>query len=386
VTAAKPAGWYPLLLATASIGIANSVVFTLLSDLQDKFGFSDAGLGLIAGTGFFVGFLGLILLAPLADRGHAKTLMLCGLGLAVLGSVLFAASSGLVMLVIARAVVGLSNSVFAPASRAIVISMSDEHVAERLGRVSGVELAGFVTGPVIGGLLVGPFGVRVPFLVCGAFALAGAIMLANKPLPRPPIGEPHRLAFDLLRIPRVRAGVLMAMALFLPVGFYDAILDRFLTDLGASNQLISMAFLVFGVPFALLASRGGRLADRHGALRVALLSTAFVAPLTAFYGWITVPVVFVCLGLVEGVLQSMGIPAASAVIATGAPEGRAGGAQGLAGAGSMLLGATTAYMAGPIYKHLGPRWVFGIAGAGVWMFSLLAVSQRHREPKALAVS
>jgi len=97
-------------------------------------------------------------------------------------------------------------------------------------------------------------------------------------------------------------------------------------------------------------------------------------------------VVFVCLGLVEGVLQSMGIPAASAVIATGAPEGRAGGAQGLAGAGSMLLGATTAYMAGPIYKHLGPRWVFGIAGAGVWMFSLLAVSQRHREPKALAVS
>jgi MFS family permease len=386
VTAAKPTGWYPLLLATASIGIANSVVFTLLSDLQDKYGFSDAGLGLIAGTGFFVGFLGLILLAPLADRGHAKTLMLCGLGLAVLGSVLFAASSGLVMLVIARAVVGLSNSVFAPASRAIVISMSDEHVAERLGRVSGVELAGFVTGPVIGGLLVGPFGVRVPFLVCGAFALAGAIMLANKPLPRPPIGERHRVAFDLLRIPRVRAGVFMAMALFLPVGFYDALLDRFLTDLGASNQLISMAFLMFGVPFAFLASRGGRLADKHGALRIALLSTACVAPLTAFYGWITVPILFVSLGLVEGILQAMGIPAAAAVIATGAPEGRAGAAQGLAGAGSMLLGATTAYMAGPIYKHLGPRWVFGIAGAGVWFFSLLAISQRGRRPAAIAVS
>jgi MFS family permease len=147
-----------------------------------------------------------------------------------------------------------------------------------------------------------------------------------------------------------------------------------------------MAFLMFGVPFALLASRGGRLADKHGALRIALLSTACVAPLTAFYGWITVPILFVSLGLVEGILQAMGIPAASAIIAIGAPDGRAGGAQGLAGAGSMLLGATTAYMAGPIYKHLGPRWVFGIAGAGVWLLSLLAISQRDRRPAAVAVS
>jgi hypothetical protein len=52
----------------------------------------------------------------------------------------------------------------------------------------------------------------------------------------------------------------------------------------------------------------------------------------------------------------------------------------------MLLGATTAYMAGPIYKHLGPRWVFGIAGGGVWLLSLLALSQRDRKPVAVAVS
>ena len=93
-------GWYPLLLATASIGVANSVIFSLLSDLQDKYGFSDAGLGLIAGTGFLVGLIGQIVLAPLADRGHSKRLLLTGLGLAVAGSVLFASSSSLVMLVL----------------------------------------------------------------------------------------------------------------------------------------------------------------------------------------------------------------------------------------------------------------------------------------------
>ena len=64
-------------------------------------------------------------------------------------------------------------------------------------------------GPVIGGLLVDPFGVRVPFLVAGSFALAGMVLLAMRELPAPPIDTQHGLAFDLLRLPRVRAGVLL---------------------------------------------------------------------------------------------------------------------------------------------------------------------------------
>ena len=191
----KPAahsGWYPLLFATAAIGIANSVVFSVLSDLQDTYGFADAGLGLIAGAGMVVGFLGQLLLAPLADRGHSKTLLLAGLMVAVVGSVLFAASSTLVGFVLARAVVGLSNGLFLPAARAIAASISDENVAERLGRLGGVELAGFVTGPVIGGILVGPLGVRWPFLVCGAVALVAAAMLAPRSLPAPADGRAHQ--------------------------------------------------------------------------------------------------------------------------------------------------------------------------------------------------
>jgi MFS family permease len=266
VTAEHPPGWYPLLVATASIGIANSVVFSLLSNLQDEYGFGDAGLSLIAGSGFLVGLVGQLLLAPYADRGHSKLLLLAGLALAVVGSIAFALSGSLVMLVVSRCVVGLSNSLFMPAARAIAVSVSPNKVAQRLGTMSGVELAGFVTGPVIGGFLVGPFGLKVPFLVAGAFALVAALMLAPRPLPQPPIDTVQRLAFDLLRLPRVRSGVLMSMALFLPVGFYDATLDRYLTDLGASDVLIGFSFMAYGIPFALLATTGGRLSDRTGAL------------------------------------------------------------------------------------------------------------------------
>ena len=164
----RPQGWYPLLLATASIGIANSVVFPLLSDLQDAYGFSSGSLGIIAGSGFLVGLVGQIVLAPLADRGHATRLLLAGLSMAVLGSVLFASASSLGWLIVARCVVGLSNSLFLPAARAIVISVSEHDIAKRLGTLSGVELAGFVTGPVVGGLLAGPFGIRVNSVSPGA--------------------------------------------------------------------------------------------------------------------------------------------------------------------------------------------------------------------------
>lgn len=371
----RTVGWHPLLFATASVGIANSVIFSLLSDLQDRYGFSDTGLGLIAGTGFLVGLIGQVLLAPLADRGHSKTLLLAGLAAAVTGSVLFASADSLVLLVIARCVVGLSNSLFLPAARAVVISISDDGVAARLGTLSGVELAGFVTGPVIGGLLVGPTGLKVPFLVAGAFALGGAVLLAPRTLPQPPVSTTHRLAFDLLRLPRIRAGVLLGVALFLPVGFYDATLDRFLTDLGASNALVGLSFIAYGIPFALFATRGGRLADRHGALRVGATAVLVVATLTGVYGFLGMPEIIVGFSALEGVVQAMGVPAAGALIARAAPVGRAAAAQGLGGAASLLCGAVTAYMAGGLYQGIGPRGMFLVACGGMLALTALAVWQ-----------
>jgi MFS family permease len=192
------------------------------------------------------------------------------------------------------------------------------------------------------------------------------------------------MAFDLLRIPRIRAGVFLNIALFLPVGFYDATLDRFLTDLGASNKLISLAFLAYGIPFALLATTGGRLADRRGPLRVGLIAAGGVGVVTMLYGTIHLPELFVLTGIIEGSIQAVGVPAGSAVIARGAPVGRAAAAQGLSGAGNLLTGAVTAYFAGAIYSGLGPRWMFLIAGLGVLLFGVLAATQRERPVAAIS--
>jgi MFS family permease len=371
-------GWYALLAATAAVGIANSVVFSVLSDLQDKFGFADSGLGLIAGSGMVVGFAGQLLLAPLADRGHSKRLLIAGLLVAVVGSVLFAGSSSLLGFVVARGVVGLSNGLFLPAARAIAASMSDQNVAERLGRLGGVELAGFVTGPVVGGVLVGPMGVRWPFLVCGAIALGAAIALAPRALPAPPtIARTTRLSFDLLRIREMQVGVLLTVALFLPVGMYDAILDRYLTDRGASNVLIGISFTMYGIPFALLAARGGRLADRKGAFRLSMVAIALVVPLTAAYGLLSVPLVIMCVFFLEGTVQALGVPASQAVVAEAAPLGRASAAQGLAGSMNLAAAAVSAFTAPIVYERWGAGVTFSAAAILVGLCGALAAGLRR---------
>ncbi len=371
-------GWIALLLATAAVGIANSVVFTLLSDLQDEYGFGAAGLGLIAGAGMGVGFVSQLLLAPLADRGHSRRLLLAGLAAAIAGSLMFAASSTLIALVIARAIVGLSNGLFLPAARAIAASMSPDRVGERLGTLGGVELAGFVTGPIIGAVLVDPFGVRWPFLVCGMAALVALVMLAGRPLPEPAMSPiKHRLSLDLLRLREMQIGVLLTMALFFPVGMYDAILDRYMTDRGASNVMIGIGFLMYGIPFALLATTGGRLADRHGAFRVSMMSLVLVAPITAVYGLLSAPLVITALFAVEGSVQALGVPATQAFVAQSAPVGRSSAAQGLSGALNML-GATVSALAGPpIYSAWGAGAAFGAAAGLVAIAGCAATALRR---------
>ena len=356
-------GWIPLLAATYAIGVSNSVVFAALSDLQDKYRFSDAGLGWIAGAGFVVGFFAQLLISPFADRGHSKRLLMIGLLLAVGGGALFAAGSSLVVFVIARAVLGCSNGTFLPAARAIVASMSPDGVAERLGRLGGVELAGFVTGPVIGGALIGPLGIRWPFLVCSSAALIALIALAGRRLHEPPRAARHeRIGLELLRLPRMRLGLLLSAGLFLPVGVYDALWDRYLTDRGASNTVIGLSFLLYGVPFVMLAAAGGRTADRIGPTRAAIIAIACAAPFTGSYGLITLPWLIVAASVAEGSIQALAVPGAQATIAAAAPPGRASAAQGLAGS-TQLLAAAVAAMASPaIYGAMGPGPVFLFAG------------------------
>ena len=188
----------PLLICGFSVPMSVSMIFPALSDLQDKYGFSDAGLGFIAAAGFMTSLLVSLFVAPFADRGKPKKLVLAALILASLGSTLFAFGSSLWMFVLARAISGAALGTSGPAIKAIAANIDKTRAAERLGRLRGVELAGFTGGPLIGALLISPFGLRGAFLVFSVFALVAFVIVAPRELPSlPTTDESKRLSIEL---------------------------------------------------------------------------------------------------------------------------------------------------------------------------------------------
>ena len=352
----------PLLICGFSVPMSVSMIFPALSDLQDKYGFSDAGLGFIAAAGFMTSLLVSLFVAPFADRGKPKKLVLAALILASLGSTLFAFGSSLWMFVLARAISGAALGTSGPAIKAIAANIDKSRAAERLGRLRGVELAGFTGGPLIGALLISPFGLRGAFLVFSVFALVAFVIVAPRELPSlPTTDESKRLSIELLKYRPIRAAALASLTLFIPIGIYDSLWDRYITDRGGNNFMVGMTFLLYTIPFILLGAKGGRLADKKGAARMTVIGIFLTAPLVMLYGFLPSAFLLVSFSLVEGVIGALSIPATQSLMAQVAPHGRASAAQGLNGTGDLIAGSIMALIAPIIYGSHGPEATFTFA-------------------------
>ena len=364
----------PLLICGFSVPVSNSMIFPALSDLQDKYGFSDAGLGVIAASGFLTSFFVQLFLAPYADRGKPKRFVLAALVLAAIGSSLFAFGGTLWVFVIARAITGASLGISGPTIKAIAANIDSTRSAERLGRLRGIELAGFTGGPLIGALLIEPFGLRGAFLIFAVVAVIAFFIVLPRPLPSlPTTKESKQFSFELLRLAPVRAAALASLTLFLPVGIYDALWDRYITDRGGNNFMVGMTFLLYTIPFIVFGAAGGRLSDRRGPQRITVIGIFLTAPLVFVYGLLTSAWLLVGFSVIEGMIGAMSIPATQSLMAQVAPVGRASAAQGLSGSGDLLGAAIMSLIAPTLYGAFGPEVTFGFA-AILMLFSGTAVA------------
>ena len=75
-----------LFAVTGLLSASYGVMFTVLAEYRDRYGIGDAGVGAIVAAGFFTSFVAQLTLAPLADRGHARRLVLAGTLTTVVGT------------------------------------------------------------------------------------------------------------------------------------------------------------------------------------------------------------------------------------------------------------------------------------------------------------
>lgn len=354
-----------LQVATAIMSMTYGVMFTMFDDYRDEYGISESGLGLVLAIGFFAAFVGQITLAPLADRGHAKRMMIIGFALVVAGSLVMAFGTTLIALLVGRLVMGVGGGMSLPALRKIVIVSDPDNLGGNMGRLLSVDIAGFALGPMLSAVLIGPFGLASPFLVISAAVVAITVALSRVSVPETAHEDqpPERFAFDLLRIPAVAGAVLIGVALFVMIGTFDSLWALMMEDLEAADWIANMGVSLFAIPMALLGPYGGRLAQRKGPYRVGAIGMTVGAACMTLYGFLPTPALMLVVFFVHIMNDGFTVTSASVAVGLAAPAERQAGAQGLLGGIQTLVGGMAASLAGWSYDHLGRGPTFTIAAA-----------------------
>jgi len=173
---------------------------------------------------------------------------------------------------------------------------------------------------------------------------------------------PTRLVTLLARPPTAQA-TLLAVAFFLPVGFYETIWAKHSTNLGGSSTVIALSVALYGLPYMLVAPIGGRLGDRIGSARLAQRGTIGLVAITAVTGIPRGYWILIGLGVIEAVISAVAYPNAQAAMSRAcAPSEKATG-QGLAGAASIAGAGAMVLLAGLLFEFGGATVAFAATAA-----------------------
>lgn len=359
-------------LLTGLVASGYGVMFTVLDDYRALYGIQGTQLGLILSMGFFSSFVAQAFLAPIADRGHARTMVIAGLLAGTVGVLGMAFSTKFETLLGSRLIMGLGAGVASPAIRRIIILASPEQMGRNMGVLLSADVAGFAAGPAISAVLVGPFGLKSPFLVIAALTLAFMPMVLRLHIDEASDPPKERFAFDLLRVRPFLAAVCLGCAVFMMIGTFDALWVLVLDDLKASDWIKNLGITFFAMPLIFLGSIGGRLSQRLGPFRVGTFGLLVGATAIFLYGQMPSGVAMMAVGMVHALNDGFTVTSTGVAVGLTVDPARQAGAQGLLGGAQTLVAGVTAIGAGWLYEHHGR--VPAYTATALFMVALVAAA------------
>jgi len=378
------------------------MILPLFARRFESFGTGVEALGISAMAYALTSTIAAPFIGMLADRRGRRPIVLLSLAAYVLAfsGYLFATSAWLLILL--RGLAGVFTAGLLPAMTSIVGDLAPQNRrAQWIGIVSGGASAGWIVGPILGGLLYDRFGYGVPFATSIAMAL-GALLLAvflipetyspgaHPGLPRPSwthglLALPARSTFFLLIL--ITLGVMFAWAFIEPQFMFYAY-----DDLNWTSSQLGLVMSTYGVAFMFGEFALGQLSDRLGrkpvlVLGLLLFSAQFIG-LVLFHDVTWIVVTFLLAGLGNALYD----PALSAyILDITPPEHTASmiGLKGTAGSLGSLFGPALVVLFTPF---VGPQEVFLIAAALVLILALasglvlrppVSVEVSHSVPKSV---
>jgi len=293
-----------------------------------------AVVGVVEGAAEGVAALTKFAAGRLADHSGKRPLIAVGYGLAALGKVILAVAGTWPVVLAARCVDRLGKGVRGAPRDALLMVGADPCAR---GRIFGVhraaDTAGAVVGPAVGLGLYELFDHQIrPLLLIAVIPAVLSVLLVravredHQPTTagarREPIASPAVLP------PRLRA-LIAALTVFSLVNFPDALLLLRAHELGLSTAGVIAAYIVYNLVYGGLAYPAGALSDRFPRHLIFAAGLVFFAigylglGIVSSPGW-----VFLLLPLYGGFAAATdGV--GKAWVASLAPPGRQGGAQGL---------------------------------------------------------
>ena len=363
---------YLLQATTALGGMGYGVMFTVLDDFRDKYGITEAQLGLIVGVGFITGFLSQILFAPQADKGHAKKLVMIGITVEVVGTLFMAFGHAFLPLILGRLLTGFGVGISEPALRRILILSDPERMGQNLGLIVSASVAGFTAGPIVSALTADTLGISAPFLLVATLLGVVAIGLSKLQFQEANIEDAptQRLAFDMLRIRPLAGAIVIGLALFAMIGTFDAVWSVMMDDMKAPTWVANLGISLFAFPMIFLAPRGGRFTQKVGPFKASMVGLSIGAVCLVMYGTLWSPYPMLVVGVIHGVVDGFTVTGGSAAVALVAPRERLASAQGLYGGLQTLTGGIAAVLAGAAYGVIGRATFLWCAGAMLLFISV----------------
>ncbi|TFZ52808.1 MFS transporter [Serratia proteamaculans] len=274
-----PLALLALTISAFAIGTTEFVIVGLIPTIAEQLGVTVPSAGLLV-TIYAIGVaIGAPVLTALTGRVPRKLLLISLMVLFTLGNLLAWQSPGYGTLVVARLLTGLSHGVFFSIGSTIATSLvAKEKAASAIAIMFGGLTVALVTGVPLGTFIGQHFGWRETFLavsLIGVIAtVASAILVPNniKNQASASIGE----QFKVLTHPRLLLIYAITALGYGGVFTTFTFLAPMMQELaGFSAPAVSWILLAYGIAVAIGNIWGGKLADRHGAVRA--LSFIFAA-------------------------------------------------------------------------------------------------------------
>ncbi len=312
-----------------------SLVIPVLPSYATSLGADELTIGVIFGAFSLALLMFSIPIGLLSDRTGRRPIMVIGMLTLAAATVVFALSSNIYVLIIARIIQGMSGAATWSAGLALLAdTYGPEERGEKLGFAMSVMSVGMLIGPVVGGLIYDNLGYVPTFVIPAIIASTIGVLFMIGKTSYPAIAKSEGTSYlkpiknapvvflTCAAIIVIGAGTFGLVEPYMPVYLHDTF--------EATPTAIGLAFGFMSLLSAVTQPFAGKLYDRHGGRTIitaglvassVVIAVAMLMPTLALTA-----VVFALIGCTISFVLSPMMPLLSDLYGSGA----AGGSQGFA--------------------------------------------------------